>query len=112
MGRVQYWFLVGSKGHMHMSAATLFLAKQNTCVGDRGTTQWKKRVYSIEKLLYMFGVYWIEKLVYLFDIGACLIIHTFQFIFSRNNIFLSQQIRRNSISAYFFSEANEAIKSC
>ena len=28
--------------------------------------------------------------------------------FSRNNIFLSQQISRNSILAYFFSEANGA----
>jgi len=46
-----------------------------------GPRNGKKRVYSIEKLLYMSGVYWIEKLVYLFDIGACLIIHTFQLIF-------------------------------
>ena len=28
--------------------------------------------------------------------------------FSQNNIFLSQQISRNSVSACFFSEANEA----
>ena len=28
--------------------------------------------------------------------------------FSRNSVFLSQQINRNSVSACFFSEANEA----
>ena len=28
------------------------------------------------------------------------------YFFSRNSIFLSQQISRNSVSAYFFSEAN------
>jgi len=31
------------------------------------------------------------------------------FFFSRNNVFLSQQISRNSISAYFFSETNGAM---
>ena len=31
------------------------------------------------------------------------------YFFSRNNIFLSQQINRNNISACFFSEANGAI---
>ena len=36
-----------------------------------------------------------------------LIIRTFYF-FSRNSIFLLQQISRNSVSAYFFSEANGA----
>jgi len=30
--------------------------------------------------------------------------------FSRKNVFLSQQISRNSVSACFFSEANGAVK--
>jgi len=31
------------------------------------------------------------------------------FFFNRNNVFLSQQISRNSVSTYFFSEANGAV---
>jgi hypothetical protein len=37
---------------------------------------------------------------------ACLIIRTFQLIFSRNNIFLSQQISEQYFQPWFFSEAN------
>jgi len=41
---------------------------------------------------------------------AYLIIRTFQLVFSAgNSVFLSQQIRRNSVSACFFSEANGPI---
>ena len=40
---------------------------------------------------------------------AYLIIRLFRLVFfSRNNVFLSQQIIRNSVSACFFSEANGA----
>ena len=41
------------------------------------------------------------------DLFASLIIRLFQLVFfSRNNIFLSQQISQNSVSSCFFSEAN------
>ena len=44
------------------------------------------------------------------DLFASLIIRLFQLVFfSRNSIFLSQQISRNSVSACFFSEANGAL---
>jgi len=51
----------------------------------------------------------LKEMVNIKALFASLIIHTFQFIFfSRNSVFLSQQISRNSVSAYFFSEANGA----
>lgn len=40
--RVQSWFLVGSKGHMHTFAAKLFLAKQSNMCG----TGWEEIVGS------------------------------------------------------------------
>lgn len=42
MTRVQSWFLVGSKGHMHTFAAKLFLAKQSNMCG----TGWEEIVGS------------------------------------------------------------------
>ena len=52
----------------------------------------------------------LKEMVNIKALFASLIIHTFQFIFfSRNSVFLSQQISRNSVSAYFFSETNGAM---